>query len=281
MPPGAPRRDGGRWIVSSLGRLLRNPGIAGRQMNNRDGGGERLTVLEFDPIITWPEHDALVARLDSRAHRVGISPSNVFMLTSIIRDTNGHPMYGHLGRTKYTYHCRKGCGYGVPMEAADNEISSEVIDLFGSLPHTVRRVIPGENYSDQIARRRQDIRELDPEGDDERRTELRAEIEYYRSLPSKPDTVSWVPSGETIAEHWQLLDIAGRRDWLRENCWKVTAIKDDEMPDGWRLNIDVGWTANIGGDQQVRSLGVPVDEYWRALAELPKRLGIAETNAAQ
>jgi DNA invertase Pin-like site-specific DNA recombinase len=239
-----PRRDGGKWIVSTLGRLLRNPGIAGRQMSNRDGG-ERLTILEYEPIITWTEHESLVVRLDSRAHRAGISPYNVFMLTSIIRDVNGHPMYGHLGRTKYTYHCRKGCGYGVSMETADSEIGQEVIDLYGHLPHLVRHVIPGENYLDQIARKRQDIRELDPEGDDERRAELRAEIEHLRSLPSKPDEVKWVPSGKTIEEHWKSLDISGRRDWLLENGWKVTATEDGS------LGIDAGFTAGIAGEHQL------------------------------
>lgn len=60
-------------------------------MNNRDQG-EQLTILEYEPIITWTEHEALVARLDSRAHRAGISPSNVFMLTSVLKDENGHGM---------------------------------------------------------------------------------------------------------------------------------------------------------------------------------------------
>jgi hypothetical protein len=266
-----PRRDGGKWIVSTLGRLLRNPGVGGRQMNNRDGG-ERLTILEYEPIITWPEHESLVARLDSRAHRAGISPSNVFMLTSIIKDVNENPMYGHLGRTKYTYHCRKGCGYGVSMEIADSEISKEVIDLCGHLPHLVRRVIPGENYLDQIARKRQDIRELDPEGDDERRAELRVEIEHLRSLPNKPDEVRWMPSGKTIEEYWESLDVSGRRDWLRENGWTITAIKDDEMPNGWRLSIDAGWTANIGAGRQAECLGFPVREYYRTLAGLGEQL---------
>jgi DNA invertase Pin-like site-specific DNA recombinase len=263
-----PRRDGGRWIVATLGRLLRNPGIAGRQMSNRDGGGERLTILEYEPIITWPEHESLVARLDSRAHRAGISPYNAFMLTSIISDVNKHPMYGHLGRTKYTYHCRKGCGYGVSMEAADGEIGKEVIDLYGHLPHLVRRVIPGENYLDQIARKRQDIRELDPEGDDDRRAELRAEIEHLRSLPSKPDEVRWVPSGKTIEQHWESLDISGRRDWLLENGWKVTAREDGS------LGIDAGFTANVGAGRQAESLGFPASEYFKALVELPEKLGI-------
>lgn len=102
----------------------------------------------------------------------------------------------------------------------------------------VRRLVPGENYLDQIARKRQDIRELDPEADDydTRLAEMRAELAHLRSLPSKPDDVRWVPSGKTVAEHWASLDTAARRDWLLENGWKVTATEDAD--DGWRLRID-------------------------------------------
>src|SRR5262249_7250941 len=264
---GVSLRNGGQWIISTLARLLRNPSIAGRQMNNRNGA-ERVTTLEFEPIITWPEHEALVARLDSRARRAGISPFNVFMLSSLLTDHNGHPMYGKHNdgnKKSFYYGCRKGCGYGVPMAEADATVSEAVTDTYGDYPHMVRRVVPGENYLDQIARKRQDIRELDPEGDNERRAELRAEIDHLRSLPSKPDRVMWVPSGKTIAEHWDSLNTAGRRDWLKENGWKVTASKD---ADGWRLGIDAGFTAGIGADAQVTSLGYPVVDVLSKLTKI-------------
>ena len=232
----SPRRDGGTWIVSTLGRLLRNPGIAGRQMNNRDQG-ERITILEYEPVISWTDHEALVARLDSRAYRAGISPANVFMLTSIIKDEKGHGMYGKLGRTTYAYVCRKGCGYGAPMAKADALVNEAVMHSHGNLPHLVRRLVPGENYLDQIARKRQDIRELDPEADDydTRLAQMREELAHLRALPSKPDEVKWIPSGKTIAEHWVALDTAARRDWLLENGWKVTATKEGRK---WRLEIE-------------------------------------------
>lgn len=275
----SPLRKGGQWIVSTLGRLLRNPGIAGRQMNNRDQG-ERLTVLEYEPIITWTEHEALTARLDSRAHRAGISPSNVFMLTSILKDANGHGMYGKLSRTSYNYVCRKSCGYGVPMTEADDEVGEAVTDMYGHLPHIVRRLVPGENYLDRIARKRQDIRELDPEADDydTRLAEMRAELAHLRSLPSKPDEVKWIPSGKTVGQHWASLDTAARRDWLLENGWKVTAFKDE---DGWRLGIDAGWTAEVGAGKQAESLGYPVRDVWKVLADLPKILGIPSAESKE
>jgi DNA invertase Pin-like site-specific DNA recombinase len=273
----SPLRKGGQWIVSTLGRLLRNPGIAGRQYSNRDQG-ERVKILEYDPIISWTDHEALEARLNSRAHRAGISPSNVFMLTSILKDTDGHGMYAKLSRTAYYYVCRNKCGYGVPMTEADAEISEAVTDMYGEQPHMVRRLVPGENYLDQIARKRQDIRELDPEADDydTKLAEMRAELAHLRSLPSKPDTVKRVPSGKTVGKHWESLSTAGRRDWLIENGWKATAVKDE---DGWRLSIDAGWTANVGASAQAESLGAqPLAEYARRVWELADALKGSETS---
>ena len=78
-----------------------------------------------------------------------------------------------------------------------------------------------------------------------------------------------------VSQHWDSLDAAGRRDWLRQNGWKVTAIKDDEMPNGWRLAIDPGWTAGIGIERQAESFGaegpedIASDAY--ALADALKR----------
>jgi DNA invertase Pin-like site-specific DNA recombinase len=237
----SPSRSGGKWLVVTLARMLRSPGIAGRQMSNRDHG-ERVTILEYDPIITWTEHEALVARLDSRAHRRGISPYNVFMLTSVISDEAGHSMYGHSGRTKYSYSCRMACGYGVLVETADAQVTREITEIYGQEPHVIRKLVPGENYLDQIARKRQDIRELDPEaGDyDIRLAEMRAELAHLRSLPSKPDHIEWVKSGKTVAQHWNSLDTAGRRDWLKEQGYRWTVRKQD---DGTRVLVP-GWDAD-------------------------------------
>lgn len=250
---GVPFR-GRKWIISTLARLLRNPAIAGRQMSNRDYG-ERVTVLEFDPIITWSEHEQLEARLDSRAHRKGISPKNVFMLSGIIRDANGHPMYGKHNRASYSYACRKACSGAVPVIDADRDVSEELLELSGHLPHMTRRVVPGENYSDLIARKRLDIRELDPEAEDydSKLADLRSELARLRSLSAKPDQVKWVPSGKTIRQHWDSLTVAGKRDWLLEHGYTVIAHRNPDDPRGWSLGI----THDRDLEDQLIGLGFP------------------------
>ena len=291
-------RDFG-WHVNTLARRLRNPAMAGRRMNNyyAKSEKERKTILHHEGIITWEEHEQLIARLDSRANRAGISPKNVKMLTGTIIDIAGHPMYAiKARRVEQSYYCRICKELMVPVSDADREISNAVIEAYGELPRLIKRVIPGKNHFDEIEKLRRDRDELDDTKDDYFQKSQAITIEIRRLIKldednPEPDTVKWVAiDAETdefipleaitpdrnvirIRDYWASLDTAGRRDWLKENGWKAIAVKDDEMPNGWRLTIDAGWTAEVGATQ-AESLGFPVREYWRELAELPERLGI-------
>jgi len=96
-----------------------------------------------------------------------------------------------------------------------------------------------------------------------RYAEINSDIRRLTNLDKEHpelDRIGWAKNGKTVAEHWQSLDTAGRRDWLRENCWQVTAIKDNELPAGFRLVIDSGWTGQHSTEQALESLGVPVSD---------------------
>jgi DNA invertase Pin-like site-specific DNA recombinase len=285
------------WHVNTLARRLRNPAIAGRRMDNyyAKTENERKTVLHYDGIITWSEHEQLVARLDSRANRAGISPGNVKMLTGTIVDEAGHPMYAIKARRTNGYYCRTCKGFTVPVKDADDEVSATVIEDFGELPHLIKRIIPGKNHFDQIEKLRRDRDKLDDTADDyfDKSNAITIEIRRLIRLDEEqpePDAVKWVAidadSGDflpweditpgrnviKIAQWWESLDTASRRDWLKENGWKVIAVRDSEMPGGWRLTIDAGWTAE--SMRQAESLGFPVREFYQELADLPKIFGI-------
>jgi DNA invertase Pin-like site-specific DNA recombinase len=277
-------KDYPRWVPSSLARFLRNPAIVGRRTNS-----EGKAVLRYDGIITWEDHLALIKRLDSRARRKGISPANSYMLTGIISCDAGHAMYGNKGGGKWYHYACRYCGFGARVDLADPIVAKAVLSGYGDEPCMIKRVIPGKNHFEEIARLRQDRDEVQAEmdkamdrGDDPapyqaRYMEINAGIRTLTNLDNEhpqPDRIGWVKNGKTIAEHWQSLDTAGRRDWLRENGWKVTAVKDDEMSDGWRLIIDAGWTAQVGGERQIASLGYPVSEEAQWWIDLPKHLGI-------
>jgi len=163
---------GKRWIDSTLGRLLRNPATAGRRMNS-----QRKTILTYVGILTWAEHEQLVAKLDSRAYRKGIAPFNVTLLTGVLFDVNGHPMYRTLSRNRVPqYMCRKGCAISAPMAEIDALFSDDIQRLFGGQKQRVSRIIPASNHFEEIARLRQDRSELDDLADDyaERHTAITA-----------------------------------------------------------------------------------------------------------
>jgi len=277
-------KPGKCWYPKTLANLLRNPGIAGERQNAAE-----KTILRYTGIITWQEHEALVARLDSRAYRKGISPANVWMLNRVLFDEAGHAMYASKGGRSGTalhYRCRskKRCGVVIGVRAVEAEVSDAVVEMYGHLPHMIQRIVPGGNLFEEIHIKRQERTELDDQIDQagdptpyqKRRDELTAEIRrLIKEDQEHPqaDTVIWVESGKTIKEYWETLTNAGRRDWLLENGWKITAIKDDEMPDGWRLTFDHGRTAEI----EAQALGFPVREFFQELADLPKTLGITTT----
>ena len=160
-----------------------------------DGWGkderERKTSLRFPGIITWAEHEQLCARLDSRAYRKGISPGNVAMLTSIISDKAGHPMY-RINRPPLYYYCRKGCRVSVPLEYADEQITQAVLSDYGDYDHMIRRTIPGKNYFEDMEQLRRDRAELDDLAPDydERHAEITAEIRRLSKLQPEPNAVA-------------------------------------------------------------------------------------------
>jgi DNA invertase Pin-like site-specific DNA recombinase len=236
---GIPSPTGKKWWPRSLGLMLRNPSLAGRRM---DSTGK--TIMTYPGIITWSENEQIVARMDSRAYRKGISPANVYMLTGVIFDGAEHALYHitntHGQRHEY-YLCRQGCGVCPPMKDMDDQVSKAVIKAFGHLPNKMLRIIPGKNNFEDMARLRQDRSELDDLADDytERHAELTAEIRRLAQEDKEnpqPNEIKWVESGQTIAEYWKSLSVAGRRDWLIEHGWKVYPYKTDDQ---WSITVHI------------------------------------------
>jgi len=299
-------KAGKEWYHTTIAKMLRSPSIAGRRMDNYGKPEkERKTILRYEGIITWDEHKELVKKLDNKAHRKGISPANVYMLSGILTTESGRRMRGHVargGRRPHPYFYYYAPGFMIRMDQADEEISNFVVDLYGELPYLEQRIIPGANHFNQIEQLRRDRNELDELADDyeDRRAELDAEIRRLRKLDNEhpdPDTAEWVGidavtgsyvpwkevfSGREvikIEEHWKSLGPGDRRDWLKQNGWQITAIQDDNMRNGWRFAIDAGWMADIGASPELMSLGFPIMEYYQGLAELPERVRALTTES--
>jgi len=206
-----------KWSARTLAGLLRNTASAGRRMN---AAGK--TILEYTGPITWDEHERLVARLDSRAHRKGISPGNVALLTSILIDQAGHPMTRSLGggprvRIAY-YYCRKcGATANVRVDVADEWIRRYIeFSPIGGMRYVVTETIPGSDYRNEIGRLRQDRSELDDLAEDyeDRVAEITAEIRRLSTM-RKADTTREIDTGETYAQRFARLDTPGQREILK------------------------------------------------------------------
>jgi hypothetical protein len=160
----------------------------------------------------------------------------VALLTSIISDADGNPMYriNHWsGGTQY--YSRNG-KVGVDLAWMDEQIGSMFAS--SSLPHMVRQLVPGDNKGDEIARLRQDRTELDDMAADydERHAELTAKIrELVRQDAENPnpDRIEMVDSGKTLGEVWQGMSTAERRDLLLEHDTRVTW-----RGDGWSFDAE-------------------------------------------
>ena len=211
--PGKPK-DGNKrlWHAKRLAALLRSPSIAGRR-TDKDG----KTVHTYDPIITWDEHRRLVARLDSRAHRKGISPGNVALLTGMLFDEHGNPMYAiNRNRRDAKYYSRVS-RIGVPLDEMDARVGA----LFegSTAPYLVPQLVPGDNNADAIERLRQDRAELDDLSPDydARHAELTVQIRELARQDAEnpnPDRGELIDSGKTYADVWREMTTADRRDLL-------------------------------------------------------------------
>jgi len=233
----APTEQGQPWQPTSLANAFRNPALYGRRMDDR----RTKTELKIDnPILTREQWDRLQTKINQKARRKGVAPKTTSMLTSILQCSNcDGPMY-HMRNGKaadpiWYYRCHgtkrepSKCSNMVSRDDVDRQVSDAVM-AYGRLPHVKHVFIRRTDHANRIADIEQEIRELnldDPESE-VKFAELRAERNRVRDLPAEKDTHKLILDRRTVGEHWQSLDVAGRRAWLMELSWRVWARKDPE-----------------------------------------------------
>ena len=230
-------KPGKHWHAKTLAGLLRNPAMAGRRM---DAAGK--TILRFAGIITWDEHTRLVGRLDSRAHRKGISPSNTALLVSLLKCSCGRPMnritIGGVNNRYPAYYCRSGkdgCKMVIHVDDADRQAREDLSAKLGHGKHRVPVPVAVANHQDEIEQLRQDRNGLDDLADDydDRHAALTAQIrdlaDEDRKAKVNGPSIEMVSmeTEETIAEHLRSLDTAGIRQAIVGYDIGFIATKDD------------------------------------------------------
>ena len=280
------------WSSQAVRRILSNPIYIGRVIVKGQ------TYLRVPEIISPADFEQAQEIRTSRATR-GTAAKEVAILTGVIKCEHGHPMYRMKGRKTPSvpdglyYYCSaevapKGQRYLAPLAEADAEVN-EYIETIGDLPNVIKKMTPARQYADKVAEIRQDIRELAADDDDfiPRAAELQAELKRYKELASKAaqpkPVIDRKPDGSvrTIAEAWESRDSAEKRAWLLEREWSVIVRKVPRLemptrkPGGQYAEFEYAYHVNTGElIADIEALGFPVREYWKQLAELPKRLGI-------
>jgi site-specific DNA recombinase len=228
-----------RWHPRAVGKVLRGMTICGRLQQ-----GDH--VLRYEGIITVAEHRAIVARMDERAHRRGISSGNRAMLTSVL--FCGYcraPLY-RINANGYFYYydrnkeCPRTPRLTLPVRAMNAKAGTKVIRILGDEPEMRTEVIAGKDYEDEIDQLKLDLAALDPESPvwDERVSAIRAEIASLRSRPVEAPQEVRVPTGRFIAD--------------------VFADADDETSRGILMRAGIRFYATVGNDGDV-SLKLAVD----------------------
>lgn len=228
---GTPRPGPVLWVSKTISGVLRNETLVGRHNNH----GRTLKVPPILDRATW---QAVIARMDARAHRKGVSWSrNTALLTSIIRCGDcDRKMYRNGSATKF-YWCH-GCNAHLPVADADAWVARQVSR--DTRRDIVETVIPGDDHADAIADVKHDMAEAVQAEDFDRLAPLRAELDRLRGIPSTPPRTVRRPADKTVAELWAALgdDTDARRRFLLDrralavyqDGWLVVALRhlDDE-----------------------------------------------------
>jgi DNA invertase Pin-like site-specific DNA recombinase len=215
-------RSGAQWSPKTLSQVLRSENAIGRIV--RYG-----TVIKAEPILDRKTWQAVADRMDGRAHRKGITQSGQpALLTSLIFCAKClGPMYriksGYGAAQRDAYYCRhcpKGQRPMVTCTLADELAEMYLLERYGASLRTQTAIIPGHNHDDAIADVKADMGVALKAEDFSRITELKAELDRLRSLPSVPDRPVQVPVRDaegnetTVARHWAASDVAARRKML-------------------------------------------------------------------
>jgi hypothetical protein len=190
-----------------------------------DGSRRKEATLRCEAIADMATWNAAQKALTNRPKRGPVAQDNQPLLAKLLcARCDDSAMYRILTYGTYHNRCagrgaqRKGCGNMVNLAELEHMVNVRMLE-WHSDPHTVVTVIPGQDWTAEIADTVQAIRELDPLADDydSQLKELRAALEDYKFRPATADRIEKIPTGKTIGQHYISLSHDERRDYLAKN----------------------------------------------------------------
>jgi site-specific DNA recombinase len=221
--------------VSSAAKIFRSTTLIGRRKN---AAGQ--TVLRMEPVLDRPTWNRLQAELDRKASRKGVvNSATTALLTGVAQCWYcGRGMGRHKSKGRFYYYRCNGtsndpstCRNMVQIEWLDGEVDKFMRGNFGRVNSTTEVItIEGSSdYSDEIAEVEQDLHELDFDDPDfaGKQAALLTERKRLRELPSVPDQVLEVSTGQRVSEWWDSAGSAERRAYLLEHGIRARARRGE------------------------------------------------------
>ncbi len=239
------------WKATSVRKILASPAVLGATVTTtgelvRDKDG--VVVYRAAELVSRDVYERVQARL--RANPVS-AKVNAWPLTQVAFCANCKaPMYGttaKYGDKAYRYY---GCVHSIHRDGLctarrvnaddlESELSCELLSLVGSYEVMERRLTPGRDYSEDIARVAEQIGHLYMEiqveslsGQDvsgKQATLKRAQDELARLHSLSPAKAGMKPAktGVTFRTKWEALDDSGRNEFLRSAGVRAVVSRKD------------------------------------------------------
>lgn len=252
------------WSTSVVRMIMSSPAVLGAVVDTggkplRDADG--VVIYRAPGLVSREVYEGVQARLalNSAPVRVNSTP-----LLQVAFCTCGAPMHATTtNRKSYPsdrkgepvtyayryYHCHsshirdgKCSAKRLNADALENAVFGALLDFAGDAELTEKKLIPGRDYSEEIARVGEQIGHLSSlvaigraTGKDvsqEAATLERAQAEIQRLAALKPEEarIEPVSTGKRFRAHWESLDIAGRNEFLRSAGVRAVASKDEQPP---------------------------------------------------
>ena len=267
-----PLRDS-MWKTTSVRKIMGSPAILGATVKT-DGtpvtDAQGVVVYRADALVTRDVWERVQARL--RANPVS-AKVNTWTLTGIafcaVCQASMYSSGAIYNGKRYSYYCcvhslrRDGTCTARRVRAAELEtaISDELLALVGDVELTENKIVPGRDYSEDMARVADQISHLSREvalgavsGHDVRadqETLKRAHDELARLAALEPVEAGVEPirTGQTFRQKWESLDAPGRNEFLRTAAVRALVSRDGMPPiedqSGPMTPLDVPKTAII------------------------------------
>jgi hypothetical protein len=254
------------WAASVVRMILKSPAVMGAVVNTdgetlRDADG--FVVYRAEALLSREVYEAVQSRLALNLAPVKLNTSPLLKVAfcscgapmhSTTTNRKSYPSDLRAGAEPVTYayryyhchssHLRDGrCSAPrINAERLEEAVFGAVLDMAGWYELTERKVIPGRDFAEDIAKLSEVIGHLsskiavgratrqDVSADRESLRRAEEELDRIAALEPEPSRVQKVKTGKTLRARLEELDVPGRCQFLQSAGVRAVAHKNDMPP---------------------------------------------------